>query len=609
MSRPRILALAGMVAVPAAAPAQWSDSPLQNVVVADRANDQRLPHIAATSDGGCYIGWFDHHGTGFELWLQRLDRHGVEQWPHNGVLVSDHPQTQAPTEWDLIVDGEDNCVLVFSDTRAGGDLDVYAYRIDPTGAMLWGPDGVTLSDNSGDEPRPRLCEARDGDFVFVWSDNGTSTLRLQRLDRAGSPRYAADGIGILGLPGDNPGLARVVAAENGSVILSWVRTRTLFGQRHIHAQKYDVMGDPQWNAGSPVVVFDTFSVPLDHEPILLADGLGGAAIVWHWTSGVPYDTRLQRLDAAGSERYPHNGLDVATNASSKVDPAAAIDLATQECFVLWNERSWPTGIDGVGYKAQKFDLSGNRVWGAAGRTLLATNSGRPLLNAFAFDGGLMAFAHSNDFILGMRTDADGTAVWVPPVTLSRAAVLRQRLQTAMTPSSAVLLVWDERQTTNDDILAQSVGSNGALAPPLGAVTSGGCGINPAGSLTADPPAIGTSVPFALDNPLGTQAPGSVPFLVMATAAPPAFPCGIVVPGIGMSGADGEILVDLGTVFCMLPMPTWSGVGQPSELTLDIPLDLVFVGQSLWFQGLLFDPTPGASVPIGVTNGVRWTLGY
>ena len=34
-------------------------------------------------------------------------------------------------------DWADHAVLVFTDTRAAGDLDVQAYKISPTGEFLW----------------------------------------------------------------------------------------------------------------------------------------------------------------------------------------------------------------------------------------------------------------------------------------------------------------------------------------------------------------------------------------------------------------------------------------------------------------------------------------
>ncbi|MEM1213545.1 MAG: hypothetical protein AAGI68_14755, partial [Planctomycetota bacterium] len=55
----------------------------------------------------------------------------------------------------------------------------------------------------------------------------------------------------------------------------------------------------------------------------------------------------------------------------------------------------------------------------------------------------------------------------------------------------------------------------------------GCGLNPPSSLTvvSGQPSVGTSMVFALDNPFGTQAPGSGAAIFVSLAPDPAFPCG------------------------------------------------------------------------------------
>ena len=39
--------------------AQWSTDPAVNLAVCDASGDQALAKIVSTSDGGCYVSWFD----------------------------------------------------------------------------------------------------------------------------------------------------------------------------------------------------------------------------------------------------------------------------------------------------------------------------------------------------------------------------------------------------------------------------------------------------------------------------------------------------------------------------------------------------------------------
>ena len=110
----------------ATALAGWPVDPAVNLPVADRPSEQVIPLVAGTSDGGCYIGWFDLASGNYDVYLQRLDNEGNELWPHNGILISNHPQNTWLCDWFLMADSGDNAVLAFVDTRAGDDWDVYA---------------------------------------------------------------------------------------------------------------------------------------------------------------------------------------------------------------------------------------------------------------------------------------------------------------------------------------------------------------------------------------------------------------------------------------------------------------------------------------------------
>ena len=125
------------------------------------------------------------------------------------------------------------------------------------------------------------------------------------------------------------------------------------------------------------------------------------------------------------------------------------------------------------------------------------------------------------------------------------------------------------------------------------------------------PSLGTTVTLGVDNPLGTQTPGSLPFLALATAADPAFPCGTLLPGFGMAGvgAPGELLISLAPPpFLVLAGAPWAGPGTPAPIALPIPVDTTILGASFYAQGLLVDTSPGATVSFGLTDAVELQVG-
>lgn len=610
MTTTRLLFLLATTA--AALTAQYPTSPTQNLSVADRTGEQVVDKLAATSDGGCYIGWFDNSSGGYQVWLQHLDASGNELWPHNGILVSSNPQSTSLQDWDLIADSEDFCVLAFTDTRAGSDLDVYAYRIAPNGTMVWGNNGVALSNNNDYEANPRICESSIGDFVFVWSNGGPATLDVQRLDRAGNPMYTPGPLSIAGDAGATPGFVRVAAGDNGSVILSWVRTIAFTGNKHVHAQKYDVLGAPLWNAGTRLPVFDLASVPIAHEPRILADGAGGAIFAWHYALGQAFSVRVQHVLANGTELYAHNGVDVCPNTNSKFDPAIAFDPATQDIFVCWNERNQAQSTWGI--SAQKVDALGNLQWGAFGTTLIPISATVRFAPVCARVGtGIVcsvleeSLGGLNDKLLAMRLDAAGNVLWQPPVDVSTVASDKLRLVTASTPSGVTLLAWTDARADSGNVVVQNVNPDGRLGDRTGAFTSYGCGVNPNGSLvTSGRPAIGTTCTLSIDNPLATQAPGSLALLLLSLRADASYPCGTQVPGLGMNGV-GEVLIQA-------PLTTriggaWAGTGQPVAFPLTLPWQVALAGLPLYAQGMLFDFSPTASHVVGLTTAVRLTVGF
>jgi hypothetical protein len=592
--------------------AQWPTSPTTNLAVAATTGEQTLTKVATTSDGGAWLGWFDQRSGSYAVYVQRLDAAGNELLTPGGMLVSGNPQSTSLVDWDLICDSLDFCVLTFTDTRAGGDLDVYAYRIATNGAMLWGANGVTVSNNPDFEPNPRVCETSNGDFAVVWSKG--ATLQLQRLDPAGTPQFAGDGLTIPGDAGASPGFVRVCAADSGAVILSWVRTISFSGNKHVHAQKYDTAGTPLWNGGTRLAVFDQASVPIAHEPRLLADGAGGAICAWHFAAGSLFSVRVQHVLANGSEAFVHNGVDVSTSTNSKFDPAIVWQPSLSAVLVSWNERNLGQTMWGI--FAQRIDAGGTLAWGTTGVTLRAIDTVEKFapvaapFGTFGITTGVLettGIQQRQVTLFGL--DDTGTALFAPHLASSVASD-KLRLALATTPSGTSVLAWTDKRTDGGDVFAHAVDAAGSRTIQLGTAAPYGCGVNPPGSLVhVGRPAIGMASGFELSNPLGTQPAGAIGAVFFCLQEAPGFPCGVVVPGFGMAGpgANGEILVDIGAPHIAL-LGIYGGPGTDVAVGYSLPLDATMLGDQLYAQGVILDFGTGAPVPFGVSNGLVLVLG-
>jgi hypothetical protein len=471
-----VVALSG-----AAASAQWSSDPAINNSIADGATEQILPRIAPSHDGGCFISWFQNEAGNYNVYMQKLNAAGAEQWPHGGVLVSNQPSLTSLVDYDLMADAQGNAVVVFTDARAGTDRDVYAYRVSAAGTPMWGPDGVTLSNDAIFEADPRVTQNTNGDFVFVWPRlNGTaggSGLVMQILSPDGSPQFPAGGTLLLtaGAPNDNPAFCEIVAADNASVIVSWLRdTRTFASLRHVMTQKYGPNGVSQWNNVAPVVVSSAISVPIAHRPRLAYDGAGGAVYVWHDTRNANrFDAWVQRVNAIGQIQFPANGAQISTDATRQhIDPAMTFNRATGEIFIAWNERNLAQSQWGI--FAQKLDAAGVRQWTDSGRELIPVNTTNKLFPRIALAGdGAMVFCLDQpntpipgERVLGMRVDAAGALVWpASPILVASTVSVKGRLPLAVAADGAALLAWEDNRAGSIDVFAQRVNLDGSLGGP------------------------------------------------------------------------------------------------------------------------------------------------
>lgn len=151
-------------------------------------------------------------------------------------------------------------------------------------------------------------------------------------------------------------------------------------------------------------------------------------------------------------------------------------------------------------------------------------------------------------------------------------------------------------------------TDGSALPP--GVARLGCGVNPEGSfrVLAGSPRLGTNMTFGVDNPLGTQAPGSVPMIIASWNADARRPCGTLVANLGMSapGTSGERLL-AAPALSSRTGTAWTGPGFPAPVVFKIPANASLVGRTLFVQGRLVDGSAGALIPLALADGFALTL--
>lgn len=447
--------------------AQWSSDPSVNLNLADRSSEQVQPKLIATSDGGFYVSWFDNSGGGYDVYLQRLDAAGNEQWTHNGVLVADRDFTSTQ-DYGLDVDTSDNGLLAFRLNDGNGTAQIVAQKFSPKGLPLWTPPGKILSVDSSGANSPRVTGTSGGGAAIMWSGSG-GAIRVQKLNANGEPLW-----GILGVTITPPSgfffPAGLHSDNDGNVIVSW-SAQLSFNNRQMWTQKLaSINGGNLWGT-DPVKIFDGVggAMQLGYFPDFVSDDNGGAVFAWY-TVTTTGSVRVQHINAAGTMLFPQNGLMPSTNTSvAHYEPAGAFDATTGDIYVLWRQTDIATQSQ-IAVYAQRIDSSGTRQWGTDGKEIVtASSTNQTQLRALPLVDGFIASWVSGESPARMpihvaRINADSEYGFsIPIIDIKTAATSTSRIQAALSTDGFAAYVWtDATDSGEGDVKAQNIHLDGTL---------------------------------------------------------------------------------------------------------------------------------------------------
>jgi hypothetical protein len=580
----RLLAVS-LLATPAVA--QWSNDALLNQVAADRAGEQTQPKLVATPDGGFYLSWFDSDpaGTpafGYDVYLQRFDSGGVEQWAHNGVLVADRGFSST-VDYDLSIDTAGNALLTFRDDRQTG-VQVAAAKVDPGGVLVWGAAGVQLTSTTDFVANPKIAGTSDGNAVVAWIQD--SSVHVLELAATGATVWTPEL--VLTPAAGGYSTSDLDASDAGATILEFVHETGGFGApRHVLAQKLDTNGGLTWGAGH-VTVFDGGSLQFGNFPGFVPDGAGGAVFAWY-SSSPALESRAQRLDATGAELFPHDGVAVSTNgAQLRVSPAVSFDATTQSTYVFYVEKNGAQSQCGL--SGQRFDATGIRQWGATGLALVALGA-TPISNVRSLVLGdrvstywIAEPALNQDVGHAAVLDASGSLL-APIVDLATSSSIKFRLVAESSSFGFAGLAWRDERGGDPDVYVQNMLPGGELGGTATSAFRNGAGGNVAFYTSVTDARLGASWVTEVSH---AHHPGALATLILGRTAPAA----------GALLGPGEILIGGAKLF----KHSVTSSGTSDLHSLPVPVELAFVGLTAYTQALII----GGGAELG--NAIDATAG-
>jgi len=473
----RFLLLSAFLAPPSMN-GQWSSDPDVNLQVCDVTGEQVLPKIANARDGGTYISWFDHRSSGYAVYLQKLDSLGVKQFSPDGLLISAHPQSSSLVDYDLAVDDSNNAIIVFTDTRDGGSINPFAYKISPAGGFLWGPNGVTLSDTTAVfQPNPKVAPTSDGGSVIVWVYSSTpNKIAMQKLSPDGVKLWGSRPVLLSGVGIENLTYPSLVRSDSGSVIMLWSGYTGSFlnpGNYRLYTQKFSSAGAPVWSA-NPDTVYSLGRITGFFVPKIFSDGNDGAFYVWQDDRNFENKAHsyLQYFTSNGTPVYPLNGSAGSTSTSTnQFDAWMAYMPLTGEAYMFWKESNDLQSQFAI--YGQRFSSTGGRLWIDSGLEFKPFGSNSTINQiCFASDTNVMVFFNEGIFgsadnlIRGFVTDRNGVMGWGGTILAVSSRVSgKSKIVGAIDVMGMTKVAWSDDRNDAGGIYVQNVNSDGTLGNP------------------------------------------------------------------------------------------------------------------------------------------------
>lgn len=309
---------------------QWTPG---GVAICTAANYQLTPKMVGDGVGGAIITWYDWRNASHnDVYVQRVNSAGAVQWTGNGVPMCVAAGNQSsPT---IASDGSSGAIVTWWDERSGA-ADIHAQRVSAAGAPLWTLDGVVVCGSLGEQYSPKPVSDGAGGAIIAWEDlRGDADVYAQRLNGSGAAQWAVDGVVLTGA--GFQGACDADSDGSGGALVAWIDDRV--SDSDVYVQRVNAAGVPQWTAQGVALCVATSaqsSVRVDSE------GTGGAVLAWQdYRSGNGSVVYAQRVNALGVVQWASNGAAVSQELGDQYGADVLSDGANG-AFVCWTDNRAP----------------------------------------------------------------------------------------------------------------------------------------------------------------------------------------------------------------------------------------------------------------------------
>ncbi len=205
-------------------------------VVCNAANAQTGVEITAQGvSNGAIISWKDYRlgSANTDIYAQMLNLSGARQWAINGIVIANAINNQtSPNE---ITDGAGGVIISYQDSSSG-NWDIKSQRVNAAGTLLWASAGVGVGVAVGDQTNFNLITVNGAYSIYAFQDlrNGLDNdIYAYKLDPSGAP------VGIIQLTG-NKETAEVYPNPSSGIVTFTIDSK-ITGKEFV-ISIYDAMG-------------------------------------------------------------------------------------------------------------------------------------------------------------------------------------------------------------------------------------------------------------------------------------------------------------------------------------------------------------------------------
>ncbi len=422
--------------------------------VSTAASHQYYPHLVSDGSGGVIIAWEDSRSGGYDIYAQRMDADGNALWTVDGVPICTAANSQYKPR--LTPDGLGGAIIVWYDYR-NGNYDIYAQKINSSGLIKWGVDGVPISTAAYTQHYPRIVSDGSGGAIIAWYDyrsNSNWDIYARRVNAIGTPLWTMDGVAICTAAGSQYS-PKIVSDGSGGAIITWHDYRG--ADIDIYAQRVDSVGSTLWLADGEAICTAANS---QSSPQLAADGSGGAIIAWEdYRSGGSWDIYAQRVSAYGDTLWLLDGEAICTAAGTQDDCYLASD-GIGGTIIAWRQYQAGSNYD---IFAQRIDTYGDPVWPLNGVPICAAPGGQydPRIVSDGSEGGIITWHDTRAGLYDIYAqwiDRDGQTVWLADgQAICTAAGNQANPELIGDGHGGAIIAWADQRGGTNDVYAQRLG--------------------------------------------------------------------------------------------------------------------------------------------------------